>query len=373
MLIGRLFGIEVRASRSWVIIVLVVALMMASLFDAEAQGWGRGASLVAGTIASGLFFASVVVHELSHCLVARRFGIEAKSIQLNFFGGLSWLSRRTRRPVEEFLLSVAGPVANILLAAVFLAVGIGLGEDGGLAASVARRVGYINVVLAAFNLIPGFPLDGGRALRAVVWGVTGSYDKGTIWASVAGQAIAALMMMVGLALSFGQPLDGIWLLVVGYYLLTRARSGMGELALRRALAGLTVGQMWLDTLPPIERSASLSDFLELLGPSADTTTDPHFMVVEDGVIWGMLPSSRVLQVDSKVWDSTTVGDVMTPIDKVEKLSFQTEILRALEAMYASDVRELPVVDDNQVQGFVGMDSLLRFVASRMSSEEGRIA
>jgi Zn-dependent protease len=374
MVVGRVFGIEIRASRSWVVILLLVTLIMASQLDAiPERTWSQTVSVLGGAVAAVLFFVSVVAHELAHCLAARRFGIEARSIQLNFFGGLSWLSRQARRPVEEFIISVSGPIANVALAAVFIAIGLGLGEAAGIASPVATKVGVVNIILAAFNMIPGFPLDGGRALRAVIWGMTKSYEKGTLWASLAGQGIAAFFMMAGLAWVFASGIDGLWLLIIGYYLFTRARGSLGELALRRALKGLTIGNMWLDTLPEVERSTTLADFLRDLAPGTDTASDPHFMVVEEGVIWGMLPASRVLRVDSRVWDATRVGEVMTPIDKIEKLTYQTEVLRALEAMYASDVRELPVIEENQVQGFVGMDSLLRFVASRMTSENGRPA
>ncbi len=367
MTIGRLFGIEIRASRSWIFVLVLVTLTMASQFDQTFPAWGRGATVLAGAISSALFFASVIVHELSHCLVARRFGIQARSISLNFFGGLSWLSRRALRPMEEFSYSIAGPVANLVLAGLFLALGAVVGSEAEFVAAIASRVGIINLILAIFNLVPGAPLDGGRVLRAAVWGATGSYEKGTRVASIAGQVLGALLMMYGLAVAFAGELTGILIGMVGYYLLSRARASLGELTLRRALAGLTVRNLWLETLPPVERSATLTEFLRHLGPGNEMLTDPHFMVVEDGIIWGILPASRVMQVDSRQWDTLRVGEMMTPIDKVEKLSYQTDIMRAMEAIYASDMNELPVVDNNEVQGFVGRDALLRFVASRLGS------
>ena len=367
MLIGRVFGIEIRASRSWVFVLVLVTLVMASKFDQTQPSWGRTATVVAGAVASALFFASVILHELSHCLVARRFGIQARSISLNFFGGLSWLSRQAVRPLEEVAYSIAGPLANVLLAGVFLAIGYAAGERAVIVGAVATYVGLLNLILAAFNLIPGAPLDGGRVLRAAVWGLTGSYEKGTLVASLAGQALGALLMMAGLAVAFGGDPSGVLIGLVGYYLLSRARASLGELTLRRALAGLTVRNLWLNTLPHVERSATLTEFLRHLGPGTEMVSDPHFMVVDGGVLWGLLPASRVMQIDSRQWDTVRVGDMMTPIDKVEKLSFQTDIMRAMEAIYASDMSELPVVDDNVVQGFVGRDALLRFVASRLTS------
>jgi len=363
MLIGRIAGVEIRASRSWIVILMLAMVVMASQLAREVPGIGGLQLFGLSAVATLLFFVSVILHELAHCVVARRFGIEAKSIMLNFFGGLL-------RPVEEFAYTIVGPLVNLVLAAIFLAISLAFKGQIPAVAIVAAQLGSINLILGLFNLVPGFPLDGGRVLRSIVWWMTGSYEKGTFVASLAGQGIGALLLMVGLAVVFAQGLEGLWICLVGYYLLTRARTGMGEVALRRALAGLTVGNLWLDTLPQIERTASLTEFLKRMAPEQTKLADPHFMVVEEGVIWGMLPASRVMQVDSRQWDTASVGDVMTPIDKVQKLSYQTDIMQAIEAVYASDVAELPVIEENEVQGFVGRDALLRFVASRMAAQNG---
>jgi Zn-dependent protease len=365
MVIGRLFGIEIRASRSWIFVLVFVTLTMVSQLERANPAWGQATSIAAGVVMAVLFFASVIAHELSHCLVARRFGIQARSISLNFFGGLSWLSRQAVRPGEELAFSVAGPAINLVLGVACVGLGFLLSGHAEVVAEVATRTGYVNLILAAFNLIPGAPLDGGRILRAIVWRATGSYERGTLASSIAGQAVGALVIMAGLAVTFAGDFTGLLIGLVGYYLLMRARASLGEVALRRALEGLTFRNLWLDTLPQIERSAKLTDFLRELAPSV--TTDPHFMVVDNGVIWGLLPASRVLRIDARKWDELSVGDVMTPIDRLEKLSYQTEIMRAMEAVFASDTSELPVVDNNEIQGFVGRDALMRFVASRLAA------
>lgn len=369
-LLSRIFGIEIRASRSWLVILFLVTLLLATQYEQTNAAWGTATAYVAGIVTSVLFFGSVIVHELAHCVVARRFGIQARAISLNFLGGLSWLSRQTVRPLEEFSVSIAGPVANLVLGVIFLVGGFLMSGLFEVAAAVSIRLGYINALLAGFNVLPGFPLDGGRVLRSIVWWVTGSYEKGTNLAAMAGQGIAGFLMMVGFASTLATGFGGLWLVIVGYYLYVRARDSRGEVALRRAMAGLTLGNMWLDTLPPIERSTTVSQFVEQMVPGSTTQTDTHYMVVDDGVIWGVLPVARMLQVDTRLWDSIRAGDVMHPIGRIEKLSLETDIMRALEAIYASDLDKLPVVEENVVQGFVGRDSLLRFVASRMASERG---
>ncbi len=368
--VGTVFGIEIRASRAWAFVILIVAFLMASNYRELHPTWASPQLIAAGAATSALFVLSVVFHELAHCIVARAFGIQPKSITLTFFGGMSSLGRQARRPIEEFSYAIAGPGANVLLAVVFLGVEFWLHDSSPVTAAVLSSVGLINAILAVFNLVPGFPLDGGRAMRAVIWWLTGSYEKGTTTAAVTGQVVAALLLMAGIATVLAGNLEGLMLGFAGLYLLGRARASLGEVAMRKALAGLTVQNLWLETLPQVERSTTLVEFLRQLPPSREGAPDPHFMVVDEGVIWGLIPVSRVTRIDPDRWTGLTVGDLMTPIDQVEKLSFQTDIVRALEAVAASDVNELPVVDANVVQGFVGRDALMRFVASRLASESG---
>lgn len=368
--IGTVFGIEVRASRAWAFVILIVAFLMASNYREMHPGWSSPNLVAAGAATSALFVLSVVLYEMAHCLVARAFGIQPRSITLTFFGGMSTLGRQARRPIEEFSYAIAGPGANVLLAVVYLGAEYGLRDSWPVTAAVLGSVGLINAILAVFNLVPGFPLDGGRAMRAGIWWITGSYERGTIAAAYTGQVIAAILLMAGIASVLAGSLEGILLGFGGLYLLGRARASLGEVAMRRALEGLTVQNLWLETLPQVERSTSLIEFLRQLPPSREGAHDPHFMVVDEGVIWGIVPASRVTRIEPDRWTGMTVGDVMTPIDQIEKLSFETEIVRALEAVAAADVNELPVVDANVVQGFVGRDALMRFVASRLASDSG---
>ena len=347
---------------------MLVAISMGMQYGQAHPDWRTMTLVVAGAATSALLFVSVVIHELAHCVVARRFGIQARSITLNFFGGLSWLSRPAVNPLEEFCYSVAGPAANGVLAVLFggvVWITSGIAEP---VAAVATRAAALNVLLALFNMLPGFPLDGGRVVRAAVWRITGSYERGTAVASFLGQTIGALTVMVGLAIAFGSDAGGLLVAVLGYYLFMRARAGMGEVVLRRALQGLTVQSLWLRTLPQVERRMSIRAFVDELTRDEPAAADPHFMVVDEGVIWGLLPASRALAVDPDRWDTVVVSDLMTPIDAIEKLSYDTDIVRAMEAIYASAVSELPVVADNVVQGFVGRDALLQFVASRISMD-----
>jgi Zn-dependent protease len=368
--LGRVFGIEVRASRSWSIICLLVTVSLALHFTQAAEGWSGVAVFGAALAASLLLFVSVLFHEVAHCVVARRFGIPARSVTLNFFGGFSALGREASRPIEELAVSVAGPLVNAAFAVIFFAVEWLAEGRSDMVSQVSGLLARLNVVLTAFNLAPGLPLDGGRVLRAVVWWLTGSYERATRVAAFGGVAVAGLLMMAGLALVLTGAFDGLWVALVGFYLYSRARASRFELVLRSALNGLTVASMWLHTLPQVGRSTTLEGFAQELSPIGEEATDPHFMVVDEGIIWGVVAASHLARVDRGRWKATTVGDIMTPIGSLQQLSFRTDIMRALEAMNSSDVGELPVVENNTIQGFVGRDSLLRFVSSRIASENG---
>jgi Zn-dependent protease len=370
VVIARVLGTEVRASRSWVFVFLFVALLMAADARKPFETSPLWVPILVGFAGSFVLFLSLLFKLVAHCAAARSFGIAVKSVTLSFFGGTASLAREASRPLEEFVIASAGPVANAVLAAVLMTI-VGVAMSYELAvADTLRRLAGINVALALFNLAPGLPLDGGRMLRAAVWWVTSSLDRATRVASIAGQVVAALCMMVGIAIFLlGDPF-GLLIAFLGYYLYSRARASGFELSVRRALNGLTVGSMWLDTLPQVERSTTLLEFARQIGPGLDGVTDQHFMVVDEGVIYGVVAVSHVGRIPAANWPTSRVEDVMKPIADLEKLSFQTEIFRALEAMTRSEIGELPVVENNAVQGFVGREALLRFVSSRIAAQSG---
>jgi Zn-dependent protease len=332
---------------------------------AESPLWVPG---LVGLAGSFVLFLSLLFKLIAHCAAARSFGIDVKSVTLSFFGGTASLAREAARPLEEFVIAVAGPVANTILAGVLLVAVAVAGELP--IAETLRRLAGINVALAIFNLAPGLPLDGGRMLRAAVWWVTSSMDRATRVASIAGQVVAALFMMGGIALFLLGEFLGVLITFLGYYLYSRARASGFELSVRRALNGLTVASMWLDTLPQVEGSTTLLDFARQIGPGLDGVTDQHFMVVDEGVIYGVVAVSHVGRIPAAQWPVTRVSDVMKPIADLEKLSFKTEIFRALEAMTRSEIGELPVIENNAVQGFVGREALMRFVSSRIAAQNG---
>jgi Zn-dependent protease len=370
IVVTRVLGTEVRANRSWIFVFLFVAILMAVDSRKAFESYHVLVSVAVGLAGSFVLFLSLLLKLVAHCAAAKLFGIDVKSLTLSFFGGTASLAREAARPVEEFVIAAAGPVANATLAGLLLvAYAVATTYELAIATPLERLVG-VNVALALFNLAPGLPLDGGRVLRAAVWQATGSFDRATRVASLGGQVVAALCMMAGLAIFLlGDPF-GLLIAFLGYYLFSRARASGFELSVRSALEGLTVASMWLDTLPQIERSTTLLEFARQIGPGLDGVTDQHFMVVDEGVIYGLVAVSHVGRIPAAQWPTARVEDVMKPISEFEQLSFQTEIFRALEAMTRSDIGELPVIENNAVQGFVGREALLRFVSSRIAAQNG---
>lgn len=238
--IARLFGIDIKIDWSWLLILLLIVWNLTSAFSQAHPEWEMLFSVGMGLIASILFFLSVLLHELAHSLVAKSQGIPVSDITLFLFGGVSNIRKEPKSPGSEFAMAVMGPVASLVIGFSLLVLsGIGLRvenlrdlqimqfmEELGAFRTIMVWIGSVNVILGLFNLVPGFPLDGGRVLRSIIWRMTGNLRKVTQWASYIGQAIAWIMIMAGMAMIFGIRIpffgqgliDGVWLILIGWFL-----------------------------------------------------------------------------------------------------------------------------------------------------------
>jgi Zn-dependent protease len=224
--LGTIAGIRINLNMSWIIIFALLSFSLATAeLPGSASGYGLGAYWIAGIVCTLLFFASVLLHELGHSLVARARGLRVSSITLFFFGGVSNLEQEPHSPGDEFVIAVIGPLISLLLGAILLPLGLAVGPNQTLVAAVLVYLGASNLLLGAFNLIPAFPLDGGRVLRAILWRATGNLGKATTWAARAGLGFGALFIVVGVVEIFsGNVLGGIWMAFIGAFLLLAAQS-----------------------------------------------------------------------------------------------------------------------------------------------------
>jgi len=227
--LGRVFGIPIEIDISWVLVFLLLTYLLAGQFDDARLRWPAAQRWTVAMITVVLFFLSVLAHELSHSVMALSKGIPVRGITLFIFGGVSRLDREPQRPITEFMIAVVGPLLSIVLAVIFGAVWFLLGRGDSPVEVVLLLLVWTNLSLGVFNLVPGYPLDGGRLLRAGIWGITGNHRKATRIAAGMGQAVGVAMVIGGVSLAvFLEPVDGVWLGIVGMFLFSMARRSFPE-------------------------------------------------------------------------------------------------------------------------------------------------
>jgi len=360
--LGRILGIPIGLHASWFLIFgLVTWSLAAAYFPPEYPGlpviayWGLGA------VTSLLFFASVLVHELGHSVVALRNEIPVRGITLFVFGGVAQIAREPRTPGAEFRIAIAGPLTSL-----------GLGLGFGALWLLDRAIPYlaapslwlmrINLILAAFNMIPGFPLDGGRVLRAAVWRLTNSFYRATQVAAFSGQVVAVGFIGLGVFLMFGGNLfNGLWLILIGWFLQNAAGSSLAQVHTQKLLRGVRTGQVMARDCARVSGELSLQQLVDeqILGGAGRC-----FLVEEGGRLHGLLTLRDVTQVPPTERDRTTIRQAMRPWPQVTQVQPHTELLTALQAMDDAGVNQVPVVENDQVVGMLSREQVLHYIRTR---------
>jgi Zn-dependent protease len=367
MRIGRILGIPIYLHPSWFIIFALITFSLATQFASQHPHWTKAQHWSVGILTSLLFFGSVVFHELAHSVVAQHYRIPVVSITLFVFGGLARIGREPESARQEFNIAVAGPFSSYLLAVGFWLL-TRVFPSGEMLGALAIWLAQINLALATFNLVPGFPLDGGRILRALVWGVTGDYTRATRFASRGGQLLAYLMIVFGVWQSLtGSFVSGLWLAFIGWFLLTAAQESYAQVAIRAALQGLRAGDIMSQELPTISRAISLEDY----GHEILRTGRRCHLVVADGELQGLMTVHALNSVPREDWATTSVQAAMLPREKIHWAARDEPVLGLLERMQSEDVNQIPVVENGHVVGIVTRESILRVIQTRV--ELGRLA
>lgn len=359
--VARILGIPIYLHSSWLIIFSLITYSLAMQFAQVHPHWSQSEQWGVGLLTSLLFFGSVLFHELAHSVVAQRYKIRVVSITLFIFGGMARIARDPSRAIEEFNIAVAGPLASFFLFGVFYfleAVFPGSEVLGALSGWLA----FINLRLALFNLIPGFPLDGGRIFRAIVWGVTKNHSRATRVAGASGKLVAYGMMAYGASYFLkGDWQSGIWLVLIGWFLLDAARESVAQVAVRESLSGLSAADVMTREIPTVDGHITLEDY----GSEVLRTGRRCHLVLTDDRLVGMMNVHMLNSVSREEWAHNSVQAAMIPREKILWTSPQEPLLRLLERLLASDVNQMPVVSDTEngthVIGMVTRDSILRVV------------
>jgi Zn-dependent protease len=360
--IARIWGIPISVHASWLLVfALVTGSLAAGYFPTHHPEWGAPTRWVLGALTSVAFFASVLVHELGHSRVALRNGIPIRGITLFVFGGVAQIGREPGSPGAEFRIAIAGPLTSLALAVLFGGVGTVGGNDPHVSVP-ALWLARINLAVALFNLLPGFPLDGGRVLRAAVWAWTGSFDRANRTAAVSGELLALGLIGVGTLRAIGSDLvGGIWMALIGWFLHSAVVAGRAEAALRDLLRGATVSQTMARECPSIAPGMTLERLVreEVLGAGRRC-----FVVAEDGKLRGLLTLHEVKGVPRDQWDHVTVAEVMQPAQVLATVAPEESLLKALEQMDDANVAQLPVVVDGHWLGMLDRERIVHYMRVR---------
>jgi Zn-dependent protease/CBS domain-containing protein len=363
--LGTMFGFPVQVDPSWLIVFFWLTWSLAATYFPQVYpNWGTATRWGLAVVTSLLFFGSVLLHELGHSLVARKQGVPVKDITLYIFGGVAQISQEPRSPKEEVLMALAGPAVSLGLGALLVVVWLVLGPLSQPVGAVAMYVGFSNLFLGAFNLIPGFPLDGGRVLRAVLWGARDDLMWATRWASRVGQVVSYLFILVGI----GQAMLGMWgsglsLVLVGMFLQSAARSSYAQLSVKNVLADHIVAEAMSGVCAMVPQQVTLDMLVE------------HYIVqggkrcfavsVPEGTL-GLLTVHNVRDVPRDQWRETRVRDVMMPLQDAQSVLPETSLEEAMRHMAADGVNQLPVLRDGDLVGMLTREDLVTFIRERMS-------
>ncbi len=362
--LGRIAGISIGLHYSWFIIALLIALSLAQHFRDVTPQWSSTVVWATAVVTSVLFFAALLLHELAHSLLAKARGLRVRAITLFALGGVSQIESEASDAKSEFWIAIAGPITSAVIGLVVLGTarlaGWAPGAEPAIPViAVLVWLGYINIMLAAFNMIPGYPLDGGRVLRAVIWWIIGDADRSTRLSAQAGQAVAFMLILLGLFRFFvGANFGGLWLAFIGWFLLDAARASYVQVELIAGLRGRRVADIMDRDCSTVEGHLSLQDFVdEYLLRSGRRC----FVVVQNDRVTGLITPHEVKSVDREVWSQTSVQSVMRPFGQLRTVAPDTPAIQALELMSREDINQLPVISDGRLEGVFSRSHVLRFL------------
>jgi Zn-dependent protease len=382
--IGRLFGINIHIDGSWILIFLLVTWSLAmGLFPSWHPEWDMWRNWTLAIIASLLFFVSILAHELSHSLVAKARGLPVRRITLFLFGGVSNIEREPPTPSTEFLMAVVGPMTSILIGIALTMIATWnvvsqhwVLSDGEIAvtelgpiSTLLLWLGPINLFLGLFNLVPGFPLDGGRILRAILWWATKDLRRATAWATGVGRGVGWLLIFAGIAMIFGVRLPvlgsgllgGIWLVFIGWFLNNAATASYEQVVIRDLLEDVPVSRLMRTEVPTVSPALKVSSLVYdyLMG-----TDERAFPVMEDDRMVGLVCLEDIRKIPRESWDQATVGEIMTRVDELDVVATREDASEALEKLTRRDVRQVPVVEDGRLVGLLRRRDILKWLEVR---------
>jgi Zn-dependent protease len=355
----RVLGIPIELDYSWFLIfALVVWTLAAGTFPSEFKNWPTAEYWLVGIATAIVFFLSLVLHELGHSIVARHYGIAVRSIKLFVFGGVSQIETEPPSAKVEFLMAVVGPLVSFALAGVFAGLGAVSVTVPPLLA-LAKYLAYINGALGLFNLIPGFPLDGGRVFRALVWGITNNLRRATVIAASLGRLIGFLLILFGgYQIFIGNFVNGLWIGFIGWFLENAAMSQVRQQRLHDLLTGRRVSQAMSTGYTSILPDTTIQVLVDqqVLGNGQRS-----FVVEEGNKVAGLLTLHDIKGLPRAEWPMTTASQAMIPLAQVRRIRPDEELWTAIEEMNRDGVNQLPVMTDGHIEGMLRREDIISYL------------
>jgi len=367
----KLLGFEVRVDWSWIIIAILIAWSLSKgLFPSYYKNLSPQTYWWMGIIGAAGLFLSIIAHEFSHSLVARKYGLPMKGITLFIFGGVAEMEDEPPSAKVEFMMAIAGPLCSILIALIFYGIHAA-GKQAGLAQPINGVVGYlgwINGILAVFNLLPAFPLDGGRVLRSILWGVKKNLRWATYVSSRIGSGFGILLIVLGVIQVFrGNFVGGMWWFLIGMFLQGAAKASYQQLLTRRALEGEPVRRFMKTDTVTVSPSISLDELVE------DYIYKYHFKmfpVVEDRErLLGCITTRQIKEIPRAEWSRRTVGDVASQCTPENTIEPHADAMKALSIMKQTGASRLMVVEGGRLVGIIALKDLLELLSLKVELEQ----
>jgi len=360
--IGRILGIEIGIHVSWLFIFAFLTWSLAVGYfplDDVLPGRSSATYWLLGAVSSLSLFASVLAHEIGHSIVARRNGIPVKNIILFIFGGASNITKEAETPGAEFRMAVTGPIVSFVLSAIFFVIYFASGgvETKTALNAVVVYLAQINLVLGVFNLLPGFPLDGGRVFRSIIWKINKDELKATRIAATTGQVIAYIFIFGGIALAFTVGIGGLWLALIGWFLASAASASYQQSVLSEALKGVKVKEISGASVKTASPNLTIEQALAIMMENNQRALP----VMDGGRMAGLLSMTDVKKTPRDLWTSETIDRIMTPASEVKTVAPDDDIAAALELLQSSGYNQLPVMSNGQLRGMLSRADLLNFI------------
>lgn len=356
--LGSIAGIRIGVHYTWFIIFFLLSSSLFAFFNHDHPEWSVITSMTTAMVTTVLFFASIILHELGHSFVAMARGIRVRSITLFIFGGVAQTEREAESAATEFWIAIAGPLVSFTLAGLFYVLKLWLAPYSSIAMESLDWLITINLIVAIFNLVPGYPLDGGRVFRAIVWWITGDVSRGMRWAVFGGKLVAYGLMCFGMltVLLTGLLLNGLWMIGIGWFLFNAAEASSQAFTAERLLGNMTVSEIMQDDLPMADSDMTILDWVDhhvlLTGQRA-------FLVTQFKNVIGLVTLSDASKRPRQTWSTTPLREIMTPLQQLYTVRSDSNVNEVLRHMNQHGLNQVPVVENKQVVGWVDRQRLLK--------------